>query len=110
MRENYTNKNTKISYRKVGDYYIPNMVLEPEERINLNKYGRARLKFLKENRKAEYAIMFMEGTLNAHLKEVQEEAQKRIDSIVEQLKKKNNLTEEMKKTDPLCWTRNDEFI
>ena len=92
-----------IEYTKVGDYFMPNLVLEKEEKIILNKYGRMRLKFLKENRKAEYTIMFMNGTLNKHLKEIQETADNRINLIVEQLKKKNNLTEEMKNTDQLYW-------
>ena len=82
---------------------MPNLVLEKEEKIILNKYGRMRLKFLKENRKAEYTIMFINGTLNKHLKEIQETADNRINLIVEQLKKKNNLTEEMKNTDQLYW-------
>ena len=59
-----------IEYTKVGDYYMPNLVLEKEEKIILNKYGRLRLKFLKENKKAEYTIMFMNGILNNHLKEI----------------------------------------
>ncbi len=91
-----------IEYTKVGDYYLPNLVLE-KEKIILNKYGRLRLKFLKENRKAEYMIMFTKGTLNKHLKEIQETVQKRIDLIIEQLKQQNNLTEEMKNTDQLYW-------
>ena len=91
-----------IEYTKVGDYYMPNLVLE-KEKIVLNKYGRMRLKFLKENRKAEYMIMFTKGTLNKHLKEIQETAEKRIDIIIEQLKQQNNLTEEMKNTDQLYW-------
>ena len=91
-----------IEYTKVGDYYLPNLVLE-KEKIVLNKYGRMRLNFLKENRKAEYTIMFVNGTLNKHLKEIQESAQERIDSIIEQLKQQNNLTEEMKNTDQLYW-------
>ena len=91
-----------IEYTKQGDYYMPNLVLE-KEKIVLNKYGRMRLKFLKENKKAEYMIMFTKGTLNKHLKEIQETAEKRIDIIIEQLKKKNNLTEEMKNTDQLYW-------
>lgn len=91
-----------IEYTKVGDYYLPNLVLK-KEKIVLNKYGRMRLKFLKENKKAEYTIMFMNGTLNKHLKEIQETAQERVDLIIEQLKKKNNLTEEMKNTDQLYW-------
>lgn len=92
-----------IEYTKVGDYYMPNLVLEKEEKIILNKYGRMRLKFLKENRKAEYMIMFTKGTLNKHLKEIQQIAQERIDIIIEQLKQQNNLTEEMKNTDQLYW-------
>lgn len=92
-----------IEYTKVGDYYIPNLVLKKEEKVNLNKYGRARLNFLKQNRKAEYTIMFVNGTLNKHLKEIQETAGERIDIIIEQLKEKNNLTEEMKNTEQLYW-------
>ena len=76
-----------------------------EEKITLNKYGRMRLNFLKENKKAEYMIMFTKGTLNKHLKEIQETAEKRIDIIIEQLKQQNNLTEEMKNTDQLYWVR-----
>ena len=91
-----------IEYTKVGDYYLPNLVLE-KEKIVLNKYGIMRLKFLKENRKAEYTIMFVNGTLNKHLKEIQETAQDRIDIIIEQLKQQNNLTEEMKNTAQLYW-------
>lgn len=91
-----------IEYTKQGDYYMPNLVLE-KEKIVLNKYGRMRLNFLKENRKAEYMIMFTKGTLNKHLKEIQETAENRIDIIIEQLKQQNNLTEEMRNTDQLYW-------
>lgn len=91
-----------IEYTKIGDYYMPKLVLE-KEKINLNKYGRARLNFLKQNRKAEYTIMLVNGTLNNHLKEIQESAQEKIDIIVEQLKSKNNLTEEMKNINQLYW-------
>lgn len=103
MKEEYTDKRTGITYTKKGDYYFPNLILEPEEKIVLNKYGRMRLKFLKENKKAEYTIMLMNGTLNKHLKEIQETAEERIDLIINQLKEKNHLTEEMKNTDQLYW-------
>ena len=102
LKENKIENKYGIEYTKVGDYYMPNLVLE-KEKIVLNKYGRMRLNFLKENRKAEYMIMFTKGTLNKHLKEIQETAQSRIDIIIEQLKQQNNLTEEMKNTDQLYW-------
>lgn len=102
LKENNIDNKYGIEYTKVGDYYMPNLVLE-KEKIILNKYGRMRLKFLKENKKAEYTIMFVNGTLNKHLKEIQEIAEERIDIIIKQLKKQNNLTEEMKNTDQLYW-------
>ena len=102
LKESYIDEKTEIEYRLVGDYYMPNLVLE-KEKITLNKYGRARLNYLKTNKKAEYMIMSTKGTLNKHLKEIQETADNRINLIIEQLKKKNNLTEEMKNTDQLYW-------
>lgn len=103
LKESYIDETTGIEYRLVRDYYIPNLVLKQEKKIILNKYGRARLKFLKENKKAEYTIMFIDGTLNKHLEEIQETATKRVELIVKQLKKQNNLTEEMKNTNQLYW-------
>ena len=103
LRKSYIDEKTGIEYRLVGDYYVPNLILKKEEKIILNKYGRARLKFLKENRKAEYTIMIINRTLNKHLEEIQETAEERIDVIIEQLKQKNNLTEEMKNTDQFYW-------
>ena len=94
---------TGIEYRLEGDYYIPNLTLPKQEKITLNKYGRMRLNYLKENRKAEYSIMLLDGTLNAHLREIQEIAQNRVEQIINKLKAESNLTEEMKNTDVLYW-------
>ena len=86
-----------------GDYYIPNLALPKQEKVTLNKYGRMRLKYLKENKNAEYSIMLMDGTLTKYLKEIQETAQKRVNQIINQLKEKSDLTEDMKDTDILYW-------
>lgn len=94
---------TGIEYRLEGDYYIPNLAMPKQEKITLNKYGRLRLKYLKEYRKADYSIMLMNGTLNTHLRELQETAQVRIDQIINELKEKSDLTEDMKNTDMLYW-------
>ena len=103
LKETIIDEKTGIEYHLEGDYYIPNLVLPKQEKATLNKYGRIRLKYLKENKKAEYSIMLMEGTLNKHLKEIQETAQKRVNQIINQLKEKSDLTEDMKDTDILYW-------
>ena len=96
-------KRTGIEYHLKGDYYIPNIVAPKQEKIVLNKYGRMKLKYLKEYRKADYTIMLINGTLNTHLKEIQETAQTRVAQIINQLKEKSDLTEDMKNTDVLYW-------
>ena len=94
---------TGIEYHLKGDYYIPNIVAPKQEKIVLNKYGKMRLKYLKEYRKADYTIMLINGTLNTHLKEIQETTQTRVNQIIDQLKEKSDLTENMKNTDMLYW-------
>ena len=94
---------TGIEYHLEGDYYIPNLVMPKQDKITLNKYGRMRLKYLKEYKKDDYTIMLMEETLNTHLKELQETANNRVQQIISELKAKSDLTEDMKNTDMLYW-------
>ena len=98
-----TDERTGIEYHLEGDYYIPNLVIPKQEKITLNKYGRMRLNYLKEHKKDDYTVMLMDGTLNTHLKEIQETARNRVEQIINQLKEKSNLTEDMKNTDMLYW-------
>ena len=103
LEKEITDEKTGISYTLVGDYYLPNLKLEQEEKVQLNKYGLLRLDYLKKHKKVDFSIMFMNRTLNKHLKEVQELAQARVNELVEQLKAKSGLTEDMKNTDMLYW-------
>ena len=103
LKERFIDEKTGIEYVRQEDYYIPNLVLSKQKRIHLNKYGRMRLNYLKEHKKAEYTIMFMENTLIDHLEEIQETATKRVDEIINKLKAQSNLTEDMKNTDMLYW-------
>ncbi len=101
LKKEYSNEKTGISYTLVGDYYLPNLVLKQEEKVILNKYGRMRLNYLKTHKKAEYTILFMNGELNKHLKEIQEIATRRVNQIIDELKAKSDLTEDMKNTNML---------
>ena len=94
---------TGIEYHLEGDYYIPNLAIPKQEKIILNKYGRMRLKYLKEHKKADYSMMLIDGTINTHLKELQETADNRVQQVISELKAKSDLTEDMKNTDMLYW-------
>ncbi len=94
---------TGIEYHLEGDYYLPNLSIPKQEKITLNKYGRMRLNYLKECKKADYTTMLMDGTLNTHLKELQETADSKVQQIISELKARSDLTEDMKNTDMLYW-------
>lgn len=72
-------RKNKIEYRKEGDYYIPNLIVPKEEYADycIGKYGRLRLNYLKEHKKAEYTIMVMNGTLRKHIVQIDMEAKDR---------------------------------
>lgn len=103
LKESFIDKRTGIEYTLVGDYYLPNLVLEAEEKVILNKYGLLRLNYLKGHKKADYIIMFMNKTLNKHLKEVQETAKARVDTLIKEFAKQYNIDEELKAENQLEW-------
>ena len=103
LKDRFIDEKTEIEYIRTGDYYLPNLVLAEQKKIQLNKYGRLRLDYLKNHKKAEYAILFMDNKLTDHLEKLQEIATKRVEEIIKSLKEQSNLTEEMKNTDQLYW-------
>lgn len=96
----------EITYHKEGDYYIPDLYLEKENYKNdykIGKYGHLRLQYMKEHKKAEYTIMFMEGTLRKHIIETDIQAKERLELFMKQMLEKNPIDENLKNTDPLKW-------
>ena len=80
----------KITYKKCGDYLLPNLVLAEKENKQLNKYGLLRLEFLKNHKKVLYQELLMKDKLNEHLFSVGLEAE--FDGTInEELKEKNQL-------------------
>ena len=77
-------RKNKIEYHKEGDYYVPNLVAPKDEYPDycIGKYGRLRLNYLKENKKAEYTIMLMEGTLRKHIVETDMQAKDKVERII----------------------------
>ena len=99
----------ELEYRKCGDYYIPNTVApENIKNFRLGKYGRLRLNYLKEIKKAEYMILQMENKLQKHLIDVDITATNRVNAIIKDLAKKENVTEVLKANNQLEWVRKDE--
>ena len=96
----------EISYKKVGDYYIPEMVF-PNAKLdkNIGKYGRLGLKYLKHNHMDIYTILLMDDKLNEHLLEIEKEAKEQVKILVENMCKKENVTEKLKENNQMEWVK-----
>lgn len=99
--------NSKITYTKVGDFYMPNLTLAKSKYKNypLSKYGRMRLNYLKNYKKAEYIILFMDNKLDEHLYNIDTECQKQFEILIKQFANKGNITEKLKSTNQLEWVQ-----
>ena len=94
----------ELTYKWAGDYLIPDLTIETNNRP-IGKYGRMRMRYLKEHRKGVYSVMLLNGTLPDHLSEVDEVAKRRIEEMVDRCAKMEEIDEEMKAHDPMEWVR-----
>jgi hypothetical protein len=79
----------KLTYTRKGDYLYPNLTISSETQQPIGKYGLLRKSFLKEHKPDLYQSMLLTGKLDVHLAEIDQDAQMRLDHIVEHLLKSN---------------------
>ena len=106
MKERFIDETTGIEYVRKEDYYLSNLVM-PAESTNyqIGKYGRMKLKYLKNHKKSEYSIMLIDGRLNQYLHEIDVVCDNRVKKIISNLAKKENITEELKANNQLEWVQ-----
>ena len=91
-----------IDYILVGDYYIPDLKL-PEESRPIGRYGRLHREYLKQEHPARYSSLILTGKLWTYLADLNEQAEERMDLIIEQMKAAEGVTEELKARNQLEW-------
>ena len=97
-------KKTKITCRRVGDYFIPNLILPPEEAtITLSKWGILHKNYLMKHKKVLFVTLLAEGKLYQYCAEVETQAQDMFDSFVEQMKATEGVTEQLKEENQMEW-------
>ena len=100
------NSNFKITYHTEGDYLIPDLVIKKEtNNYQIDKYGYLRLNFLKNHKRGLYCELYLKNELNKHLIEVDKEATNRVNFIIDQLAKKENVSVYPDGKDALSWTQ-----
>ena len=105
-----SNKNT-ISYRNVGDYFIPNLTLPSEEvNIRLSKWGMLHKDYILKNKKALFATLLTQGKLYQHCAEAENHAQQMFNALIEQMKETEGVTEQLKGANQMEWVRRMQNI
>ena len=85
-------------------YYL-DLYLPEEAEYLIEKYGMLRKSYLQEHRKGLYLELVLAGKLNEHLYQIDEEHNQMMDRLVEQMKEKQGVTEELKMQDQMEWVR-----
>lgn len=96
------------SYQQVGDYLLP--CVDPPESPNIGVWGERRRKYLQTNKRVLYTVMLLCDTLNDHLAEVDKSGSEMFGRLIEQLKHRDYITEELKATNQLEWARRMNVI
>lgn len=92
------------TYEQQGDYLIPCLALPPEEEKPIGIFGQRHLRYLKEYHKIVYANLLTSGKLNSYLANIDEQAQEMLFLLVEQMKRAQGITEQLKAENALEWT------
>ena len=96
----------KINYTIIGDYELPNLMLKETKKGNINKYGRMRLAYLKEHKKALYTTLLTKDVLTNHLISVSKNSEDLLNTLMESYKKSDErLSEKNKKRNHIEWAK-----
>ena len=89
------------TYRREGDYLIPDLVPPPSPHIGV--WGERRRQYLLKNREPIYTAMLLSGKLNAHLEEVDRRAEEMFFQLVDEMARAEGVTEQLKATNQMVW-------
>ena len=81
-------------------------LIKDTENININKYGRMRLTYLKEHKKALYISLLMQNKLANYLISVSKESENLLNNLMEDYKKTDErLSEKSKEINQIEWVK-----
>ena len=95
-----------IDYKKVGDYLLPNLVIDYQNYGEINKYGYLRLNYIKEHKKGLYQSLLMKNELTNHLLSVSKECEEKLETLMNNyIKNDEKLSEKSKENSGIEWVK-----
>ena len=100
--EKYITQNG-VKYELKGEQYYPMLEVSEEKEQKIGKYGLLHRDYIKQHKRGTYTTLLTEGKLNAHLHEIDVQANSMVEAIVANLARERGVNEELKASDALKW-------
>ena len=103
LKKEYIDEKTEIAYTLKGNYYFPNLSITKDRSFTIGRYGKARLRYIKQYNKVLYNNLLLNGKLNTYLHSIDMKCNTVLESLITKLAKQENITEELKARHQLEW-------
>lgn len=101
MKKYIIDEKTGLKYELVGDYYYP--CLGAPETPKVGRFGMLYHDYLRAHKRITYSGLMLSGKLKEHIEEVDRQAEEMFSRLVEQMKRSEGITEQLKAADQLKW-------
>lgn len=91
------------TYTRVGNYLLPNLTLSEEEQKPIGIWGQRHARYLKQHHKILYYNLLTSGKLNAHLANINEQAEDMFSRILKEMAEQQGVTEQLKASNQMAW-------
>ena len=95
----------EITYTQQGDYLLPNLTLPEQDKRPIGLWGQQHLRYIKRCRPILSTNMLTKCKLNEYLADIDEQAQKIYNELVQSFAKEEGCTEQLKATNQMLWVR-----
>ena len=92
-----------ISYTRIGDYLLPNLILKDKEQFNIGKYGLLRLEYIKKYKLGLYFDLLVNDNLNEYLHNIDTTVMEKVQKLITELAQKENINEQLKENNQMLW-------
>lgn len=103
MNKHITDEKTGISYTLQGDYYLPDLVLPPEEEQPIGIWGQRHLRYIRQHKRLLYSNLLTSVKLNSYLADIDRQAEEMFFRLVKQMAERESITEKLKADNQMEW-------
>ena len=95
----------ELTYTQVGDFQLPNLVLDSQPSGSIGKYGRMRKRYLEEKKDGTLTALVLSGKLTQHLMEINDLCREQIEALSRQLAQAEGVNERLKASNQMLWVQ-----